>query len=100
MNNLLFLVLRFIMLTICKSDTNLLHILCVLLCCFKLTIQLMLKLLIFKRYININVACQYSKINHKTDTKCIIKRHFKTDEVTFNSIRARSLIQNNDTFYI
>lgn len=46
-----------------------------------------------------NGICQWPKRNLKTDTKNIIKRRIKPDEVTFNSYKARPLLENIGKYY-
>jgi len=46
-----------------------------------------------------NGICQWPKRNLKTDTKNMIKRRIKPDEVTFNSYKARPLLENIGKYY-
>lgn len=41
-----------------------------------------------------NDICQWPKKNLRTDTKNMIKRRSKPDEVTFSSYEARTLLEN------
>lgn len=46
-----------------------------------------------------NGICQWLKRNFRTDTKNFIKCRSKPDEVTFNSYKARSLLENIYKYY-
>lgn len=46
-----------------------------------------------------NGICQWPKKNLRTDTKNLIKRRSKPDEVTFNSYKARPLLENIGKYY-
>jgi len=46
-----------------------------------------------------NGTCQWPKRNFKKDTKNMIKRRINHDEATFNSYKARPLLENIGKYY-